>query len=30
MLQADYHKWWGSAALMEVNRIHDKVQEVEM
>lgn len=30
MLQADYHKWWGSAALMEVNRIHDKVQKVEM
>jgi uncharacterized protein YciI len=30
MLQADYHKWWGSAALMEVNAIHDKVQEVEM
>lgn len=30
MLQADYHKWWGSAALMEVNGIHDKVQEVDM
>jgi uncharacterized protein YciI len=30
MLAADYHKWWGSAALMEVNAIHDKVQEVEM
>jgi uncharacterized protein YciI len=30
MLQADYHKWWGSAALMEVNRIHDKVQKVDM
>lgn len=30
MLAADYHKWWGSAALMEVNRIHDKVQKVEM
>lgn len=30
MLAADYHKWWGSAALMEVNRIHDKVQKVDM
>jgi uncharacterized protein YciI len=30
MLAADYHKWWGSAALMEVNAIHDRVQEVEM
>lgn len=30
LLAADYHKWWGSAALMEVNSIHDKVQEVEM
>jgi uncharacterized protein YciI len=30
MLTADYHKWWGSAALMEVNAIHDRVQEVEM
>lgn len=30
LLQADYHKWWGSAALMEVNRLHDKVQKVDM
>jgi uncharacterized protein len=30
LLKADYHKWWGSAALMEVNRIHDKVQKVDM
>lgn len=30
LLVADYHLWWGSAALMEVNAIHDKVQEVEM
>jgi len=30
VLAAEYHLWWGSAALMEVNRIHDKVQKVEM
>lgn len=30
LLVADYHLWWGSAALMEVNSIHDKVQEEEM
>jgi uncharacterized protein YciI len=30
LLVADYHLWWGSAALMEVNGLHDKVQEVEM
>lgn len=30
MLAADYHLWYGSAALMEVNSIHDKVQKVDM
>lgn len=30
LLAADYHMWYGSAALMEVNAIHDKVQKVDM
>lgn len=30
VLIADYHKWWGSAALMEVNRLHDIVTEAKM
>jgi uncharacterized protein YciI len=30
VLAAEYHLWWGSAALMEVNRLHDKVQKVDM
>jgi uncharacterized protein YciI len=30
VLAAEYHVWWGSAGLMEVNRIHDKVQKVDM
>lgn len=29
-LAAEYHVWWGSAGLMEVNSIHDKVQKVDM
>lgn len=30
LLAADYHLWYGSAGLMEVNVIHEKVQKVDM
>lgn len=30
MMVAEYHPWFGTAALMEVNGLHDKVTEVEM